>query len=123
MSDDIPRHIVEGAVGLLKQGQHRDALYMLEDALAGRVEPPPTEDSETLELAFEDETPEIPHVRVEHGEVYLEDDGWSLDGAVVRALKDAGKAALMDGKGAHGAEAAIREVLYAAVRAGKVQKL
>lgn len=129
MTADDYRHCMEVAVALLRQGQDSAAVDVLSDALAGRCHPAPTESREpvVLELAIEDDTPEIPDVfsgdaATGGKSVSINDRGWYIPPDVVAACSLAAQQAEVQGRSVYGIEAAVRQALRHGVKAGKVHK-
>jgi hypothetical protein len=124
---DHHRHCMEVAVGLLRQGQDTAALDVLANALAGVFHPevvaPP--DDAPLELAVEDETPEIPEFRVDaNWELTIDDEGWEIDLEVIDRISHE----VVIGRDAehltiYWAENKVRLMLQSGVMAGRVRKL
>jgi hypothetical protein len=122
------RHCMEIAVALLRQGQDTAALDVLTDALSGIIFFPPKvdqPDDAPLELAVEDETPEIPAFRVDADwELTIDDEGWEIDVEVIDRISHE----VVIGRDAEHltvfwAENKVRLMLQSGVMAGRVRKL
>jgi len=128
MSEDwetFYRHCMEVAVGLLRQGQDTAAMDILSDALNGVFHPAASVDEDApLELAIEDETPEIPAFQVNAaGELEIDDAGWFIPPEFVETLSMVPWSGASPGPAIWEAEGKVRELLTAAVKVGRVRKL
>lgn len=125
MTADNYRHCMEVAVALLRQGHDAAALDVLSNALNG-VCPPATPGAEpvSLELAFEDETPEIPGVFVtnEGASMEISDKGWTVAQEVVDECTRVATGLCQLHRSVYAIEEAMREVLRLGVKAGTVRK-
>lgn len=119
------RAACEASLALLRQGQDGAAQDLLEDALAGKWEPQKREALPTLELAFEDETPEIPRIECRAGVLSIHDDGWRISEetqAQIRQVTIIGHNALTTLSADLAVEREVRAILFEGVKSGRVRK-
>jgi hypothetical protein len=123
------RHCMEVAVALLRQGQDTRAMQVLSDALHGVFHPaPPPADDAPLELAIEDETPEIPEFSIisQAGELRITDEGWFFSEEFIKELKEApwaDNSDTFDGAALVLMEEKVRWTLTESVKTGRIRKL
>lgn len=119
------REVLERIRGLLRQGQDKAALKLVEEALADPYKVARREAGEVdvpLELAFDPharKSPELPSFVIENGTLMIDDEFWVFDDLpeLTAGIQNA-----MLGRTAHSADSIVRRHLRYGVAHGTIRK-
>jgi len=116
---------VDKARRLLRQGQHGEALKILDNLCDNwdTISPDEIEEeSLTLELEFHPRCEDVPHFFVDDGCLCIDDSGWEIGDDLIKYISKSVSDRYLDGTPDMELRAFIRQTFRDAIKSGKVRR-
>jgi len=120
------KQAIQRALGLLRQGQVRQATNLLQDALELKLDMLPSDmvEAESIELAFEPHADASPScwIGADSNELYINEEGWDIDPDFLETLYQSISNNVILGMASVDIEKHAHLLLQDGVKTGKVRK-